>query len=204
MEEYIVLVDENNQETGYGEKIDTHRKGILHRAFSIFVYDLENKKVLMQHRAAGKYHSGNCWSNSCCSHQRKGETLPQSLARCIQDELGVESINKEVVFDIEEDSFAYHCGIFHYYAPYETLSEHEMDNVFLYCVGKGNNETFPLENIPFNPEEIQDLKWISVEELDAWLEKSPEAFSAWFSRAYALARKKIVEIEKEGKNIIYQ
>ena len=83
----IILVDEQDCEIGYGEKLDVHIKAQLHRAFSIFVFDWTERKMLIQKRAEGKYHSGGKWCNACCSHPRKGEVMEEALARRLQEEL---------------------------------------------------------------------------------------------------------------------
>ena len=87
MEDLIIWVDENDNEIGYGEKLETHIKGQLHRAFSVFIFDWSDSTMLIQRRAIGKYHSGGLWSNSCCSHPYDGENFEDSIKRCIKNEL---------------------------------------------------------------------------------------------------------------------
>ena len=82
----VLLVNDKDRITGEGEKLDVHRKGLLHRAFSVFLAD-EEDRLLIQKRAEDKYHSGGVWSNSCCSHQYSGETLFEAASRCIRDGL---------------------------------------------------------------------------------------------------------------------
>lgn len=85
----LILVDKNDNDVGYATKENVHRNGLLHKAFSIFIYDLEKDKVLLQKRAKGKYHSGGLWSNSCCSHKYVNETWISAIKRCLNDELGM-------------------------------------------------------------------------------------------------------------------
>ena len=176
MEDILILVDENDQEIGHLGKMETHVEKKLHRAFSLFLYDREEDSMLIQKRAYGKYHSGGCWSNSCCSHPRKGEKLPTAVVRRTKTELNI---------DIEEDKLVY-CGKFHYFAQFEQVAEHEIDNVFIYdYTGQDKNV------IVGNPEEIDELQWISIEELAKWMETDRDAFSAWFPKAFAFAIEKI-------------
>ena len=91
MDQLLVLVDESDQETGYGEKLHVHQNALLHRAFSIFVFDWDKEEMLLQRRASGKYHSGGLWSNACCSHPRKGETMAHALNNRLKAELGLET-----------------------------------------------------------------------------------------------------------------
>lgn len=159
MEDRLIWVDLNDNEIGYGEKLDTHRKNILHRAFSVFLYS--EGKLLIQQREQSKYHSGGLWANSCCSHPRKGEEVIEAAQRRMEEELGV----KEGTCKLEEiDSFVYFQG-------YDGLSEYEYDHVI---VGEYAGEIIP------NPEEIQDVRWIGYEELERELLEKPQNFSAWF------------------------
>lgn len=177
--EYIVLVDENDMEAGYEEKIAAHEKALLHRAFSVFIYDEDSGKLLLQRRAKSKYHSGGLWTNSCCSHQRKGESMCDALARCIKDELSAE-------LDIEKkmsDGKIRHLGKFTYFAPFGTLSEREIDNVFLLSLT--GDEIAALRPVPI---EIEDTKWQSTAEIDLWYDKETEKFTAWFYKAYLFVR----------------
>ena len=176
MEDILILVDENDQEIGHLGKMETHVEKKLHRAFSLFLYDREEDSMLIQKRAYGKYHSGGCWSNSCCSHPRKGEKLPTAVVRRTKTELNI---------DIEEDKLVY-CGKFHYFAQFEQVAEHEIDNVFIYDY-TGQDKSV----IVGNPEEVEELQWITIEELAKWLEADRDAFSAWFPKAFAFAIEKI-------------
>ncbi len=159
MEQELIWVDLHDKEIGYGEKLETHRKNILHRAFSIFLYS--DGKMLIQQRENGKYHSGGLWANSCCSHPRKGEALMEAAARRLEEELGV--LNGTCQLQ-EIDAFVY-------FQQYDGLSEYEFDHVL---VGEYRGEILP------NPEEIQDTRWVTLEELEKELLEQPQKFAAWF------------------------
>lgn len=182
MKEYITVVNENDEVTGFEEKLYCHEKGILHRAFSVFIYNEQDKTFLIQHRAKGKYHSGGVWSNSCCSHQRKDETMADALSRCVKEELSL-----KVSFNLNEktpDEDYIRClGKFKYYAPFETNAEHEIDNVFLYVIPKEK-----LSFIKAVESEVEEIKWLTIEEIDQWFLSSPKTFSAWFPKAYSIVK----------------
>lgn len=158
-EEKLIWVDLMDHEIGYGEKLETHQKNILHRAFSVFLYS--KGKILIQQREKHKYHSGELWANSCCSHPRKGEELLEAAYRRVKEELGIKENNYKLQ---EIDSFIY-------FQSYGNLSEYEFDHVI---VGEYSGEIIP------NPEEIQDYRWISYDNLEKELLETPEKFSAWF------------------------
>ena len=158
-EDKLIWVDLNDKEIGSGEKLDTHKRNILHRAFSVFLYS--NGKILIQQREKNKYHSGELWANSCCSHPRKGEELIEAAHRRVEEELGIKAGTCELQ---EIDSFVY-------FQNYGELSEYEFDHVI---VGEYEGEITP------NPEEIQDYRWISYEDLAKELMENPKKFSAWF------------------------
>jgi isopentenyl-diphosphate delta-isomerase type 1 len=176
MEDILILVDENDQEIGHMGKMEAHIEKKLHRAFSLFLYDKENDSMLIQRRAYGKYHSGGCWSNSCCSHPRKGEELPVAVVRRTKTELGIDILEEKLIY----------CGKFQYFAQFEKVAENEIDNVFVYDYS-GQDKTL----IVGNPEEVDSLMWIPLEELEDWLAREREAFSAWFPQAFAFALKAI-------------
>ena len=156
--EYVILVDENDQEIGIMEKQEAHEKGLLHRAFSVFVFN-ENKELLLQQRALTKYHSAGLWTNTCCSHPRIGETIEQAAHRRLMEEMG---------FDCELSTKT----SFIYKAAFENgLTEHEFDHVL---VGSFNGE------INFNPTEVKNFKWINLEELQIDLLQNNQNYTAWF------------------------
>jgi isopentenyl-diphosphate delta-isomerase len=156
--EYVILVDENDQEIGTMEKQEAHEKGLLHRAFSVFVFN-ENKELLIQQRALTKYHSAGLWTNTCCSHPRIGETIEQAAHRRLMEEMG---------FDCDLSTKT----SFIYKAAFENgLTEHEFDHVL---VGSFNGE------INFNPTEVKKFKWINLEELQIDLLQNNQNYTAWF------------------------
>ena len=181
MDQLLIWVDENDEVIGYGEKLETHRREQLHRAFSVFVYDGRNDRVLLQKRASGKYHSGGKWSNACCSHQRRGEAEAEALRSRLREELGLDVGPAEIESVPSEGNFCY-MGKFTYYAPFDGLAEHEVDRVFVYRIPRDQEG-----QLMANPEEAEELKWVARLELEQWLQREPQAFSAWFSRALELA-----------------
>lgn len=158
-EERLILVDSEDNQTGFMSKAECHDgDGILHRAFSVFLFD-NNGRLLMQRRAAGKRLWPGYWSNSCCSHPREGETMRAAAARRLQDELQTDS-------DLE---YAYK---FSYQARFGDLgSEHELCHVFL---GKIGAEPAP------NKTEIESFRYLSTDELAQELADRPEDFTPWF------------------------
>lgn len=154
----VILVDENDKKVGTEEKIRVHKEGKLHRAFSIFVFNSEGK-LLLQKRAKSKYHSGGLWSNTCCSHPKPNESLEKAIHKRLKTEMG---------FDCElEEIFN-----FIYSAEFENgLSESEYDHVFK---GEFNGKPDP------NPNEAEDWKWISLEELKKDMERNPDKYTYWF------------------------
>ena len=174
MERNLIWVDLFDNEIGCGEKLETHQKNILHRAFSVFLHS--DGKMLIQQREKHKYHSGELWANSCCSHPRQGEELLMAASRRLEEELGI----KQGSCDLQEiDSFVY-------FQQYDGLSEYEFDHVI---VGEYSGE------INANPEEIQDLRWVTYEDLEKELMEQPQKFSAWFK----IAAPKVLKWLKEGK-----
>lgn len=158
IEEQVVLVDENNFELGLMPKMEAHEKAVLHRAFSVFIFN-ENKELMLQQRAAHKYHSPLLWTNTCCSHQRKGESNVEAGKRRLVEEMGF-------VTELEE-KFS-----FIYKAPFDNgLTEHEFDFVL---VGYFNGEP------SINKEEVESWKWMGVEAIKENMEEKPELYTEWF------------------------
>jgi len=159
--EQVVLLDENNNEIGIGEKIKVHEQGKLHRAFSIFVFN-SNRELLLQKRSKNKYHSGGLWSNTCCSHPRPGEKIEEAAHRRLKEEMG---------FDCKlKNAFS-----FNYNVRLGNLFENELDYVF---IGKFNGSPF------INSEEVEDWKRISLDELKRELEENSFNYSYWFKIAF--------------------
>lgn len=158
MEEFVVLIDKNDQPLGLMEKQQAHHAGLLHRAFSVFVFNSKSE-LLIHQRAMSKYHSPGLWTNTCCSHPRENESYEQAAHRRLMEEMG---------FDCEiEEKFH-----FIYKAELEKgLFEHELDRVFT---------GFYEGEIDFNKEEVMDCKWISIDELKADMSRNPENYTVWF------------------------
>ncbi len=172
-EDLLILVDDQDQEIGFETKLKTHQQGLLHRAFSIFVFrknDDGEIQLLLQERAHHKYHSGGLWTNTCCSHPRKGETLEIATQRRMMEEFGFQCDLSYV------DAFIYKAQV-------GGLIEHEYDHVF---VGYYRDQ-----KIEANPEEIAAYKWMKIDSLEKDLEMHPQRYTAWFKQSYEIAKKVI-------------
>ena len=157
MKDYVILVDENNNQIGLEEKILAHKKNLLHRAFSIFIFN-DSFEILLQKRAPNKYHSGNLWTNTCCSHPLENLSLVESAKKRLVEEMGIKA-NLNEVFS------------FIYQAEFDNgLSEYEYDHVLF---GISNNQPI------LNPDEAIDYKWIKISDLKAQIEKNPGNFTVW-------------------------
>ena len=155
--ELLTLVNTRDEVTGSCEKALAHEKPTLHRAFSVFLYS--SRGMLLQRRARSKYHCGGLWTNACCSHPRYGETLERSVPRRMEEELGLCPDVREIF------SFTY-CAKFA-----DNLWEYEYDHVFLgYCD----------KEPALNPEEAEECRWVSFEDLRRELVECPEEFTPWF------------------------
>ena len=180
VEDLLILVDENDDEIGYGEKLETHIAGRLHRAFSLFVFDKNSKTLLIHQRAVGKYHSGGLWTNSCCSHPRKGETLLDAVVRRAYEELGLEiPCGDGMVSGLTE------VGKFQYFADFGNISEHEIDHVFILEI-EGQVRLHP------DSEEVMDFIWIKPFKLTEWMLREPDRFTAWFAPALSIVKKSVI------------
>jgi len=157
-EEYVILVDEEDNQIGVMEKMEAHEKALLHRAFSVFVLNRKGE-IMLQQRAFDKYHCGGLWTNTCCSHQRDGEATVEAAKRRLFEEMGFVTELKE------KFSFIYK-------APFDNgLTEHELDHVLI-----GEYEGVPR----LNAEEAASWKWMGIEEIKSQIEQSPEKFTPWF------------------------
>lgn len=158
MEEKVVLVSENDEVLGLMDKMQAHENGLLHRAFSVFLFNSEGE-MLLQKRAKEKYHSPNQWTNACCSHPRIEESYEQAAKRRIKEELGIDcDLNEKFWFIYKAD-----VG--------QNLWEHELDHVFV-----GNYDgIFDLNN-----DEVAEVRYISMENLEKEMQETPENFTEWF------------------------
>lgn len=158
MTEYVILVDEKDNEVGLMEKIEAHEKAVLHRAFSVFVFN-DKMELMLQQRAKNKYHSPLLWTNTCCSHQRKGESNIEAGKRRLEEEMGF-TCDLEEVFS------------FIYKAPFDNgLTEHELDHVMV-----GRFDGKPVLNL----EEAEAYKWMSLEDVKEDIKLNPDLYTAWF------------------------
>jgi len=157
-EELVILVDENDNQIGLMPKMEAHEKALLHRAFSVFIFNDKNE-LMLQQRALHKYHSPGLWTNTCCSHQRDGENNIEAGKRRLQEEMGFVTDLKESV------SFIYK-------APFDNgLTEYEYDHVLL-----GYYE----DNPEINPEEVADWKWMPLEDVNLDVKNNPQNYTEWF------------------------
>ena len=161
-QEQVILVDEKDKEYGSMEKMEAHKKGLLHRAFSVFVFNNKGE-MLLQQRALQKYHSGGLWSNACCSHPQPGEAVADAARRRLAEEMGFETPLKKI-FD------------FTYKAEFDNgLTEHEFDHVF---TGEYDDPVF------FNTEEVKDVCYKKMEDIKHSLETHPQKYTPWFQLAF--------------------
>jgi isopentenyl-diphosphate delta-isomerase len=169
MKEYVILVDEKDQKIGLMEKIEAHEKALLHRAFSVFIFN-EKGELMLQQRAASKYHSPLLWTNTCCSHQRDGESNIKAGRRRLQEEMGF-------VTDITE------VFSFIYKAPFDNgLTEHEFDHVMI-----GRYDKAP----KLNTEEAEAYKWMKMEDVKQDIADNPSIYTAWFKIIFEKSYKKL-------------
>lgn len=167
MKEQLILVNDQDQEVGKLDKWNVHVQGLLHRAFSIFVFNSKGE-LLLQQRAEDKYHSGGLWTNTCCSHPNFGETTEGAAVRRLEEEMGLQCA---VDFKFK----------FKYRAAFENgLIEHELDYVFF-----GFSDKPPVPNV----EEVKTWKYVSLEELHIEMEREPEQFTEWLKICYPEVRK---------------
>lgn len=158
LHEDIILVDREDREIGIAEKLEAHRRGELHRAFSVMVWD-GNGRLLLQRRQIGKYHSGGLWTNSCCGHPRPGERAGDAALRRLDEEMGITCALAPI-------------GTFTYRAELGGgLIEHELVHIFR---GRYEGAVAP------NPRECDGFSWSSPDAIRRQIEAVPQAFSAWF------------------------
>jgi isopentenyl-diphosphate delta-isomerase len=168
MADKLILVDIYNKQIGTASKEDIHEKGLLHRAFSVFIYS--GNKMLLQKRAFDKYHSGGLWANTCCSHPRDEEETLTAANRRLKEEVGLEAHIKELF------SFNY------FYKFAEGLYEYEFDQVFAgaYPLTDETQDNLDLAKLNPDPQEIDTMAWIAFDDLEQQLIKDPESFAPWF------------------------
>lgn len=160
LEERLILVDSRDRIRGYGGKLEVHRNGLLHRAFSIFVFD-DQERLLLQRWAECKYHFARLWSNTCCGHPRPEEETPQAAERRLVEEFGF-AVSLEPVTQL-----TYRAG-----DPVTGLVEHEYLHVFR---GRYAGEPRP------NPTEVSDWRWVAPARIHRLLRRRPQLFTPWFA-----------------------
>jgi isopentenyl-diphosphate delta-isomerase len=163
MVENVILVDEQDNDLGLMEKMEAHRKGLLHRAFSVFVIN-SKEELMLQQRALNKYHSGGLWTNTCCSHPRHGELTEAAAHRRLMEEMGFDCPIKKLFH------FTYEAKLD------KGLTEKEFDHLFL-----GFYDDVP----HINPDEVADWKWVDVHKLDKDIQTNPDKYTEWFKIIYA-------------------
>lgn len=174
--EYVILVDDQDNAVGLAEKLEAHEKGLLHRAFSVFIYRHAPRfEILLQQRALHKYHSPGLWTNTCCSHPRDGETVVAAAERRLREEMGITASLQDLGW------FKYHAGF-----P-NGLSEHEIDHVL--------TGEFPYaQTLAPNPDEVHACRWVSLTELAAEMAAAPGNFTPWLPRALAFVKAQLASL----------
>lgn len=167
--EYVILVNEQDEPIGEMEKMEAHEKGVLHRAFSVFIFN-EHNELLLQKRASSKYHSGGLWSNSCCSHPRTNESVVEAGERRLLEEMGF-TVPVEAVF-----SFIYRANLDH------GMTEHELDHVL---IGRYNDAP------QLNPDEVEDWKYVDLDTLSEHMQRHPEEYTEWFKIVFDRVREEL-------------
>jgi len=156
--EEVILVSPQDEEIGYMEKMEAHQLGLLHRAFSVFLFNSKGE-MLLQKRAISKYHSGGLWTNACCSHPRKGETIEQAASRRTREELGCEPELQKI------HSFIYKAALDN------NLTEYEFDHVLF-----GNYEG----EMNLNVDEVSEIVYLPIQQIRQEINEQPEKFTVWF------------------------
>ena len=161
MQTEVILVNENDEELGFMEKIEAHQKGLLHRAFSIFIFNKKGE-LLLQQRASGKYHSADLWTNTCCSHPVPGEDILKAAQRRLEEEMGF----------VTQLDFSFS---FIYKTDFDNgLMEHEFDHVF---IGNYDGPIAP------NKDEVKDYCFMKIPSILEGIEQRPMKYTSWFKIA---------------------
>lgn len=169
--EQVILVNKYDEEIGLMEKMEAHEKGLLHRAFSVFIFN-DHDQLLLQRRATSKYHSGGLWTNTCCSHPRNGESVVQGGSRRLQEEMGFTTSLKPI------HSFIYEAKLDN------DLTEHELDHIL---IGRFNESPF------INPQEVEDWKFMAIHDIQNDIAQHPESYTEWFKIIFSESLDKLRE-----------
>ena len=170
--ESVVLVDDNDLEVGIMEKIEAHQKGLLHRAFSVFIFNTKGE-MLLQQRSLKKYHSGGLWTNACCSHPKPNEITLNAANRRLREELGFETY-LEKAFD-----FTYKASFIN------GLTEYEFDHVF---IGHYDGKIEP------NFEEVENYAFRTMERIEESILNYPEFYTEWFLIAFPKVKEWLLKL----------
>ncbi len=160
--EMVILVNEQDQQIGLMEKQEAHEKGLLHRAFSVLIFNSMGE-MLLQQRALSKYHSPGLWTNACCSHPRNGETILEAANRRLSEEMGMNTllnVKTHFIYRAELDN---------------GLIEHELDYIL-----EGVSDISPV----LNSDEVMSFRWVSMNELKDWIRQEPSLFTVWFLKLF--------------------
>jgi isopentenyl-diphosphate delta-isomerase len=161
-EQQVILVTPQDEAIGVMEKMEAHQKGLLHRAFSVFIFDKQGR-MLLQQRAPQKYHGAHLWTNACCSHPMWNEPVEEAAHRRLQEEMGFTTPLQKIF------AFTYKANV------ENNLVEHEYDHVF---AGEYDGQ------VNVNPEEVSDYAYYDLKELKLLLQEKPESFTTWFRIAF--------------------
>ncbi len=165
----VVLVDPHDREVGLMDKMEAHKKGALHRAFSFFILNSKGEWLLQQ-RAWDKYHSPGLWTNACCSHPRQGESPEAAATRRLQEEMGMYCQASPVFKFLYRSEFS------------NSLIEHELDHVLL-----GYSDTLPQPN----PAEVEGFRYVSLSDLEVEMKQNPDQFTVWFRICFGEMKAKL-------------
>ncbi|MBK9388738.1 MAG: isopentenyl-diphosphate Delta-isomerase [Bacteroidetes bacterium] len=173
----VILVDENDIQTGIAGKLEAHEKALLHRAVSVFIINSKGEWIL-QRRAFDKYHSNGLWTNTCCTHPHPGESVFDAAKRRLKEEMGI-VCNVTWLF-----SFIYKEKLDN------ELTEHELDHVFL-----GITDSDPM----INTAEVEEWERISFTDIQNDLKQNPDRYTYWFREIYEKVNKYITKIQNDQK-----
>ena len=193
-EDQLILVDEQDRQVGTCGKMEAHERALLHRAFSIFVFSAQ--KLLIQKRAAGKYHCAGIWANSCCSHPRDGEELHEAVRRRLPEETGITvgrdgAAPEEIGITVGGGSIAVpelrEAGSFIYKAEFDNgLTEHELDHVFVGEMSPEDAARYDGATMR-NPDEADEMLFVDIDWLQQDMKSAPEKYAPWFIKSLPIA-----------------
>lgn len=175
----VILVNENDAEIGLMPKLEAHQKGILHRAFSVFIFNSKGE-LLLQQRASDKYHSAGLWSNTCCSHPLPHEATEDAAERRLIEEMGMQ-VSLRFIF-----SFVYKAKL------ENDLTEHEFDHVFW-----GVSDHEPI----INTTEVANFRYINVQELVADMQTHPARYTEWLKICFGEVMEKIKQTDSPTQTV---